>query len=78
VQNRLLARDNLAKHRALHDGSCFFCDENVTVPHLFIECVVAKHVWLMVMRFLLGIIYGLLVTPLLLLLSYCPYEKKSK
>jgi hypothetical protein len=54
VQNRLLTRDNLAKRRAVHDGSCLFCDENESVSHLFFECVVAKQIWLMLTEIFTG------------------------
>jgi hypothetical protein len=35
-QNKILTRDNIAKHRELGDVSCLFCTEDESVHHLFI------------------------------------------
>jgi hypothetical protein len=45
-KNKVLTRDNLSKRRKVEDTSCLFCCELETVNHLFLECVVAKQMWL--------------------------------
>jgi hypothetical protein len=45
ANDRFLTQDNLAKRRAVADGSCLFCSEAESSRHLFFDCFVAKLVW---------------------------------
>jgi hypothetical protein len=42
ANNKTLIRDNLAKRRAIEDGTCLFCFEKDSVKHLFFECCIAR------------------------------------
>lgn len=50
VHNKSLTRDNLAKRRHVEDVSCVFCDELESIQHLFFDCIVAQHMWAVVVE----------------------------
>uniref|UniRef100_A0A453SF15 Reverse transcriptase zinc-binding domain-containing protein n=1 Tax=Aegilops tauschii subsp. strangulata TaxID=200361 RepID=A0A453SF15_AEGTS len=41
----ILTKDNLIKRRCVGSSRCYFCDQNETIQHLFIECPLAKLLW---------------------------------
>jgi hypothetical protein len=43
--NKVLTRDNLAKHEHVQDVACLFCAENELVDHLCFSCDVVKIIW---------------------------------
>jgi len=50
MNNAILTKDNLLKRKWSGDPSCYFCDSNETVSHLFFQCSTAKSVWAIVAK----------------------------
>jgi hypothetical protein len=44
-QRVLLTKDNLAKRNWQSSKTCCHCDQDKTIQHIFIECLLAKVVW---------------------------------
>jgi hypothetical protein len=42
ANNKTLTRENLAKRRAVDDGTCLFCNEQESVKHLFLIAVLPR------------------------------------
>jgi hypothetical protein len=45
ANNKVLARDNLAKRKSVDDKTCLFCSGAKSVCHLFFECCAARLFW---------------------------------
>ena len=41
----ILTKDNLMKRNWVGNPRCYFCDQNETIKHLFLECPLAKLLW---------------------------------
>lgn len=52
--NAILTKDNLVKRKWKGNKTCFFCNNDETIDHIFFECIVARYVWSMV-AFVFGV-----------------------
>ena len=43
--NAILTKDNLIKRHWVGSPTCYFCQANETVQHLFFQCPIAKVIW---------------------------------
>lgn len=50
MNNATLTKDNLLKRKWSGDPSCYFCDNDENISHLFFQCSTAKTVWAIVAR----------------------------
>jgi hypothetical protein len=48
MNNAVLTKDNLLKRKWVGSPTCYFCDKDETVSHLFFQCSTAKAVWAIV------------------------------
>jgi hypothetical protein len=48
LNNVILTKDNLIKRKWIGDPTCYFCDQDESVSHLFFHCSTAKAVWAIV------------------------------
>jgi hypothetical protein len=50
LNNAVLTKDNMVKRKWLGDPTCYFCDHNETLSHLFFQCSTTKAVWAIVAK----------------------------
>ena len=50
-QNKILTKDNLLKMGWTGNSQCVFCSEEESVDHLFINCIVAKSIWMWIANY---------------------------